>query len=162
MNQLPQKACDEAREGNSSIKQLVRDIGNKSLNSVEISAQEAVYIVLQLSMRKSSRQVIFNENYDLSSDLGIPSTSFNNEPQILNELPDDDYRQMVQTLNEDQKDIFYQIKTSESPVYCFLTGGAGVGKSHLTKALNQAALKYYNTKAGDDFDQIKVILLGAN
>ena len=37
----------------------------------------------------------FNENYDLSGDLGIPSASFNNEPLILNELPDDDYRQMV-------------------------------------------------------------------
>ena len=35
-------------------------------------------------------------NYDLSDDLGIPSTSLNNEPLILNELPD--YRQMVQTL----------------------------------------------------------------
>ena len=31
----------------------------------------------------------FNENYDLSDDLGIPSTSFNNEPLILNELPDE-------------------------------------------------------------------------
>lgn len=28
----------------------------------------------------------FNENYDLSDDLGIPSTSLNNEPLILNEL----------------------------------------------------------------------------
>ena len=57
--QLLQRACDEARQGNSSIKQQVRDIGNKFLNSVEISAQEAVYIVLQLPMRKSSRQVVF-------------------------------------------------------------------------------------------------------
>ena len=69
----------------------------------------------------------FNENYDLSGDLGIPSASFNNEPLILNELPDDDYRQIVQTLNKDQKEFFYhilhQIKTSESPFYCFLRGG---------------------------------------
>ena len=90
----------------------------------------------------------FNENYDLSGDLGIPSASFNNEPLILNELPDDDYRQMVQTLNKDQKEFFYhilhQIKTSESPFYYFLSGGAGVGKSHLTKALYQAALKSHS------------------
>ena len=70
---------------------------------------------------------------------------------------------MVQTLNKEQKEFFYhilhQIKTSETPFYCFLSGGAGVGKSHLTKALYQAALKYYNTRAGDDFNQIKVILL---
>ena len=72
---------------------------------------------------------------------------------------------MVQTLNKEQKEFFYhilhQIKTSETPFYCFLSGGAGVGKSHLTKALYQAALKYYNTRAGDDFHQIiiKVLLL---
>ena len=59
MSQLLQRACEETRNGNSSVKQQVRDIGNKFLNSVEISAQEAVYIVLQLPMRKSSRQVIF-------------------------------------------------------------------------------------------------------
>ena len=37
----------------------------------------------------------FNESYDISDDLGIPSTSLNNEPLILNELTGDDYRQMV-------------------------------------------------------------------
>ena len=46
MSQLLQRACDEAREGNSSIKQQVRDTGN--------SAQEAVCIVLQLLMRNNS------------------------------------------------------------------------------------------------------------
>ena len=59
MSELLRKACAEAKEGNANIKQQVRDIGNKFLNSVEISAQEAVYIILQLPMRKSSREVIF-------------------------------------------------------------------------------------------------------
>ena len=59
MSELLRKACDEAKQGNASIKQQVRDIGNKFLNSVEVSAQEAVYIILQLPMRKSSRKVIF-------------------------------------------------------------------------------------------------------
>ena len=48
----------------------------------------------------------FSENYDLSDDLGIPSISLNNEPLILNELPDCDFRQMVQTLNKEQKNFF--------------------------------------------------------
>ena len=43
MSELLRTACEEARRGNSSIKQQVRDIGNKFLNNVEISAQEAVY-----------------------------------------------------------------------------------------------------------------------
>ena len=54
-----QTACTEARKGNSSIKQQVRDIGNKFLNNVEISAKQVIYMVLQLPMRKSSCQVVF-------------------------------------------------------------------------------------------------------
>ena len=38
-------ACDKARKGHTSIKQQVRDIGNKFLSHVEISAQEAVYSI---------------------------------------------------------------------------------------------------------------------
>ena len=59
MSQLLQRACKEARAGNSCIKQQVRDIGDQFLNAVEIDAQEAVYIVIQLPMRKSFREVIF-------------------------------------------------------------------------------------------------------
>jgi hypothetical protein len=59
MSELLRGACAEAKEGNANIKQQVCDIGNKFLNSVEISAQEAVYVVLQLPMRKSSRNVVF-------------------------------------------------------------------------------------------------------
>lgn len=105
----------------------------------------------------------FTESYDLSEDIGIPSTAANTERLILNEIPDDEYRNMVQTLNKEQKEFFYHslhlMKTSNDPFYSFLSGGAGVGKSHVTKALYQAALKYYNTKAGDDFHQVKVLML---
>ena len=59
MSELLREACHEVRQGNNTIKQQVRDIGSKFLNNVEISAQEAVYIVLQLPMRKSSQQIIF-------------------------------------------------------------------------------------------------------
>ena len=104
----------------------------------------------------------FSGNYNLSDDLGIPSVD-NSEPLTMNELPDDEYRHMVQTLNKEQKEFFdhvlHQIKTSEEPFYCFLSGGAGVGKSHVTEALYQAALKYYNTRLGIDFSQTKVLML---
>ena len=40
-----------------------------------------------------------------------------------------------------------------------LSGGGGVGKSHLIKSIYQAAIQSYNTKAGEDFHQIKVLLL---
>jgi len=50
------------------------------------------------------------------------------------------------------------IKTSDKPFYNFLSGGAGVGKSHLVKSLYQAALKY-NSRAGEDFSEVKILLL---
>ena len=59
MSELLRKACTEAKNGNKDIREQVRTIGNKFLNAVEISAQEAVYICLGLPMRKSSKQVIF-------------------------------------------------------------------------------------------------------
>ena len=37
--------------------------------------------------------------------------------------------------------------------------GAGLGKPHLIKSLYQAALKYYNSKAGEIFNEVKILLL---
>ena len=103
----------------------------------------------------------FNENYNFADDIGIPSIDSNSEPLILNELEDNEYRHLVKMLNKKQKEFFkhvlHLIKTTDERFYCFLSGGAGVGKTHLTKALYQAALKYYNTRAGVDFTEIKVL-----
>ena len=89
----------------------------------------------------------FNENYNLSDDIGIPSVDSNSKPLILNEMQDDEYRCMVQMLIREQKEFFYHVlhltKTSDEPFYCFLSRGAGVDELHLTKAFYQAALKYY-------------------
>ena len=68
----------------------------------------------------------FNENYDLSNDIGIPSTATNSEQLIFNELQDHDYRKLVQMLNKEQKEFLYHtlhhIKTSDEPFYSFLSG----------------------------------------
>ena len=89
MSQLLRQACFEARQGNSNIKQQVRDIGNKFLNSVEISAQEAVYIVLQLPMKKCSRQVIF-----------INTSLPNERVQLLKPIHD------IQEMDDDCEDVY--------------------------------------------------------
>ena len=59
MSKLMAEACKEARKGNKSLKESVRHIGNKFLNAAEVSAQEAAYLVLQLSMSSKSRKVEF-------------------------------------------------------------------------------------------------------
>ena len=64
MSKLLRKACEEAKEGNKDIVSKVRHIGNKFLNAVEISAQEAVYLVLQTPLRRSSREFQFINTSD--------------------------------------------------------------------------------------------------
>jgi endonuclease/exonuclease/phosphatase (EEP) superfamily protein YafD len=64
MSKLLRKACEEAKEGNKNIVNKVRHIGNKFLNAVEISAQEAVYLVLQMPLRRSSRDFQFINTSD--------------------------------------------------------------------------------------------------
>ena len=64
MSKLLCKACEEAKEGNRNIASKVRHIGNKFLNAVEISAQEAVYLVLQMPLRRLSREFQFINTSD--------------------------------------------------------------------------------------------------
>ena len=52
-------AAKEARKGNLDLKKQVRHIGNVFSNSVEVSAQEAVYLSLQIPLTKSTRDVVF-------------------------------------------------------------------------------------------------------
>ena len=59
MSKLMAEACKEARRGNNSLKESVRHIGNKFLNAVEVSAQEAAYLILQLNMSSKGRKVEF-------------------------------------------------------------------------------------------------------
>ena len=59
MSRLMAEACKEARKGNKSLKESVRHIGNKFLNAVEVSAQEAAYLILQLNMSTKSRKCEF-------------------------------------------------------------------------------------------------------
>lgn len=59
MSNLLRHACEEARTSNSDIRQQVRRIENKFLSHVEVGAQEAVYIVLQMPLRHSSRGITF-------------------------------------------------------------------------------------------------------
>ena len=54
------EAAEEVRaDPNSNLKQQLRHIANKFLNNVEISAQEACYLLLQLPLRQASRSVVF-------------------------------------------------------------------------------------------------------
>jgi DNA replication protein DnaC len=61
-------------------------------------------------------------------------------------IPDDEYRKLMRTLNEKQRrfvlNSLHTLKTTEAPFYSFLSGGAGVGKSHVVTAVVQSYMRY--------------------
>lgn len=105
---------------------------------------------------------VSNNEYDIGQDFGIARKRFENESLPMNEMSDNNYRSLVQSLNEKQKLFFYNVlnhfKTNETPLYTFLTGGAGVGKSVLLRSLYQALIKFFNHKVGENPDNLKVLL----
>ena len=65
-------------------------------------------------------------------------------------------------MNEKQKHfhghVVHWIKTKDAPLYAFLSGGAGVGKSVVIRVLYQTLFRLLNLKEGENPDEIRVLL----
>ena len=105
------------------------------------------------------------EHYDLAQDLRYAQGNENaaNPLQKNNEMPDEEYRTLMRTLNTKQQQfiqsVLYSTKTSDDQQVLFLSGGAGVGKTHVSKLLYQTLLKFLNKSPGSDPDNPRVLLL---
>ncbi|XP_061178430.1 uncharacterized protein LOC133187077 [Saccostrea echinata] len=104
---------------------------------------------------------IEQRHYDIGSDIGIPSTRQITEESSVR-LPDKEYLKLLGSLNVRQREFFNHvlqwIKTKTEPVYSFLSGGAGVGKSVLIRALYQALHRYLCSIEGENPDDIRILL----
>jgi hypothetical protein len=103
------------------------------------------------------------EAHDIGHELGLPVSDMQEDLHSYNEMNDEDYRAHMRLLNPKQLEYVYdtvsQIKTASEPIYRFLSGGAGVGKSFVTKAIYQTAIKFLNAKAGEDFSRRTVLVM---
>ena len=77
-------------------------------------------------------------------------------------LPDEEYLQLLRSLNTRQREFFnhivHWIKCKDEPIYVFLSGGAGVGKSVVIRALYQSLYRTLNLKEGENPDDIRILL----
>ena len=119
---------------------------------------------------ESEKFVCFNPSRVVEQrhyDIGIELQSTCSVPPVETSgilLPEDEYLQLLRTLNLRQREFFnhivHWIKCKDEPVYAFLTGGAGVGKSVVIRALYQSLFRILNLKDGENPDD-KTILLCA-
>ena len=102
------------------------------------------------------------EDYDLGEDLGVARRCLGSEILPHNEVDNDSYFEQMQGLNNEQRKFFYYVvhavKTKSLPFYTFLSGGGGVGKSVVTRAIYQALLKYFNHRLNEDPETVKLLL----
>jgi len=78
-----------------------------------------------------------HNQYDLMGDIGIFPRTNDDEDLVVKHMTDNDFRKLVCSLNMKQMEFFYQvlnsIKTSDEALRLFLSGGAGIGKTTVTK-----------------------------
>ncbi|KAJ8049090.1 ATP-dependent DNA helicase pfh1 [Holothuria leucospilota] len=117
----------------------------------------------QIEMADKKRSSESHELYDIGQDMGIAVNNANIEELQKPRLPETQYHELVNNLNVKQKGFFYHVlhwcKTKNQPFYNFLTGGAGVGKSQVVKALYNALLRYYSTVPGNNPDDTHILLM---
>jgi hypothetical protein len=75
---------------------------------------------------------------------------------------EDDYQQLFEKLNQDQRDYITHtadhFQNSNKQLLHFVTGGAGVGKSLLIKALYQTLYRFFNMDSNSNPDDPKILL----
>lgn len=81
---------------------------------------------------------------------------------IPDHLPDKEYFEICDSLNLEQRDYLMHVvnlmKLKSKPFYHFISGGAGVGKSRLIKAIYQSIIRIYRQIPGP-VDTTEVILV---
>ena len=117
---------------------------------------------------ESEKFVCFNPSRVVEQrhyDIGIELQSTCSVPPVETSgilLPDDEYLQLLRSLNLRQREFFnhivHWIKSKDEPVYAFLTGGAGVGKSVVIRALYQCLYRLWNLKDGENPDDKRILL----
>lgn len=115
-------------------------------------------------------------NADLGVDLNVnpqpvnaadPTNAPSELPNKRYNLPDqlvyEEYLALLDSLNVKQRDylmhLMHKFKTNQLPIYDFISGGAGVGKSQLIKAIYQSLLRILRSNSGPVDDTPEVVLV---
>ena len=132
------------------------------------NAQEANAVDEAEGQEESVEYVHFNpdrpveqRHYDIGSEIGVATSTACVECHS-ERIPDDQYLEIMRSLNFKQREFFnhvlHWLKTKDEPIYAFLSGGAGVGKSVLIKALYQALHRHLHSAEGEDPDDVRILL----
>ncbi|PJE78258.1 ATP-dependent RecD-like DNA helicase [invertebrate metagenome] len=141
---------------------IVSEFDTVAPNTEQVQAEDA-----EQSVDRSEEFIHYvppepsHRTVDIGQDLNLPESTVSVETRSVL-LPDNEYMTLLRSLNKKQREFFNHvvkwISTKNEPIYAFLSGGAGVGKSVVIRALFQALQRQLNSKEGHDPDSIKILL----
>ena len=157
------KNVDEIEQAMQQAEEECEQYDELAPNAQQANADDEVE-----GQQESEQFVHFNPDrplehrrYDLGADIGastsVPCVECHND-----RVSDEEYLKLIRSLNIKQREFFthvlHWVKTKDEPIYAFLSGGAGVGKSVLIKAIYQALHRQLHSKEGEDPDDIRILL----
>jgi nucleoside-triphosphatase THEP1 len=93
-----------------------------------------------------------NAMFDMGLETTHTTSVESNRITVPDLIPDQEYYELVNSLNSKQHDhlmhVLNAFKLNELPLYHFVSGEAGVGKSRLIKALYQTLMRHFNKDPG--------------
>jgi DNA replication protein DnaC len=114
---------------------------------------------VQNEMELMEADMGFEENFDEDITTGNVRVEQFLPPRTV---PDNVYRSLMRTLNEKQRrfvlNSLHLLKINASPFYYFLSGRAGVGKSHAVMAIVQSYMRYCGKLLGVNPDHYCVLV----
>ena len=142
-----------------------------ALTQVDIEGQHRDMIDLEEGALTSKEYGCFDpgithesqdDQYDIGQDFGIKCRHVATDFVPHKEINNNKFLEMAAKFNQKQElffnHILHWIKTKSDPLYIFLSGGAGVGKSILLKTLYQGVLKALNHRRSENPDSMKILL----
>ena len=100
---------------------------------------------------------------DILYNAGVAGASDTNIETMAGFMSEDNYLEMVRSLNEKQFQIYTHIlhhisKDNVQPLHIFITGGAGVGKSMVLRCVYQGLLRLLAKKEGQNPEAPRIII----
>ena len=90
--------------------------------------------------------------YDIGHDMGMGEKYATEVNYLTAPMPNEEYVELMQSLNLRQSEIcahvMQWIQARTGPMYIFIEGGAGVGKTKAAKAIYESMNRFYSTQPG--------------
>ena len=137
------------------LEQLSRDIQNERLmEEVDAEADEVEQANPDFQNVYDFDDTIVQPNAAVEMGLEAPGSDASvSRYKVPDLLCDDEYLELCDSLNQKQRDYLMHViscfkNPSSLPIYHFISGGAGVGKSRLIKAIYQSVMRIYRSEPG--------------